>query len=272
MSIQVFKLFYHPVKSLGSISAQTLQIAQMGPLLDRRFMLVDDNGVFITQRECPLMTLIHVSDDSGVLNFAFKSPQSNISSTCSIPWPDFFYEGEVKNVTVWDDQVAAQAIDHAINAWLSDILFRSVQLVFINNQTHRQVDLEYADKGDSTGFADGFPLLLVSQASIDFLAKESGVPLVAQNFRPNIVVQGCEAFEEDQWTKIRIGEIEFDLVKSCSRCVIPSIDLKTAEKNKTVMTTMVKHRRQGKKVYVGQNLIHRGLGDISVNQTVEIIT
>lgn len=270
--VHVSQLFYHPVKSLGSVGAKALQIAQMGPLLDRRFMLVDENGVFITQRECPLMTLIHVSDDSGVLSFSFKNPESNVSDTCSIAWPDFAFKGEIKNVTLWDDQVEAQLIDHEINAWLSAILSRSVQLVFINDQTHRQVDLEYANKGDSTGFADGFPLLLISQASIDFLAQESGIPLLAQNFRPNIVVQGCEAFEEDQWRKIRIGDIEFDIVKSCSRCVIPSIDLETAEKNKPVMTVMLKHRRQGKKVYVGQNLIHRGFGDIHINQKIEIIS
>lgn len=270
-SIYVSQLFYHPVKSLGAISAQSLLIADMGPLLDRRLMLIDENGKFITQRQSPLMALIHVSDDSEMLHFSYQSPQSGTALVCSLPWPKFSYEGDVALAKVWADEVETQLIDHEINTWLSDILSRKVQLVFINDQTHRQVDLDYANKGDRTGFADGFPLLLVSQASIDFLAKASGVPLTAQNFRPNIVVQGCEAFAEDQWEKIRIGEIEFDVVKPCSRCVIPTIDLKTAEKKKQVMMTMLEHRKQGKKVYVGQNLIHRGLGNINVNQEIELI-
>ena len=271
-AIQVSQLFYHPVKSLGAIATPFLQIGKMGPLLDRRLMLVDENGAFITQRQCPVMALIQVEDSAGVLTFSYSDRQARTTLACSLPWPDFSYVGRTALAEIWEEEVQAQVIEHDINAWLSRILSRTVQLVFINDQTHRQVDLDFANQGDQTSFSDGFPLLLVSQASIDFLRQASGVSLAAQNFRPNIVVEGCEPFEEDQWNKIRIAEIEFDIVKPCSRCVIPTLDLKTAQKKKEIMIAMLEHRKQGKKVYVGQNLIHRGFGDICVNQTVEIIT
>jgi uncharacterized protein YcbX len=270
-AIQVSQLFYHPVKSLGAIATSSLQIGKMGPLLDRRLMLIDESGKFITQRQCPVMALIQVEDSAGVLTFSYSDRQTGATLACSLPWPDFSYVGRTALAEIWEDEVQAQVIEHDINAWLSCILSRAVQLVFIDDQTHRQVDLDFANQGDQTSFSDGFPLLLVSQASIDFLRQASGVPLAAQNFRPNIVVQGCKPFEEDQWKKIRIAEIEFDIVKPCSRCVIPTLDLKTAQKKKEVMIAMLEHRKQGKKVYVGQNLIHRGLGGICVNQTVEII-
>jgi uncharacterized protein YcbX len=188
-----------------------------------------------------------------------------------VAWPDFSAQSEIKSVKVWDDQLDGQLLDGQINQWLSEQLKQSVQLVYKHENTHRQVDLEYAKKGDETGFSDGFPFLLISQSSIDFLQSHLDVSISMERFRPNISVHGCEPFEEDSWKRIAINDVEFELVKPCSRCVIPTIDLETGEKQNQVMQVMLEHRKRGKNVYVGQNLIHRGVGEIRVGDRLEVL-
>ncbi len=266
MAVHISQLFYHPIKSLQGISTPKLNVSSFGPHNDRRLMLVDAQGGFVTQRECATMAMINVIDSNGVLNLSF------MGQSISFPWPDFSLTSESRSVQIWEDNVSAQKVDHPVNEWLSQVLQLQVKLVYMDDNTHRQVDLDYADWGVRTGFSDGFPFLLVSQASIDFLQGELEFDLDVKRFRPNIVVSGCEPFAEDQWKKIRINQIEFDLVKPCSRCVIPSLNNQTGISQKEVMQVMVTHRKRGDQVFVGQNLLHSGLGDIQVGHKVELIS
>lgn len=264
MTLQVSQLFHFPVKSFKGISLDQMEIDQFGPKWDRRFMLVDNTGRFVTQRQSALMGQIQASVENNVLNLGYAGEQKTINL------PEITQYEQYKTVTVWGDDVNARVIDGDVNSWLSDILQRDVQLCFMDSDTHRQVDLDYAQPGDQTSFADGFPFLIISQASIDFLSNELGRTLSAERFRPNILVSGCEAFAEDQWKRISINNIEFDIVKPCSRCVIPTLDLKTVQKQPDVMQVMLKHRKQGKKVMMGQNALHRNKGVLSVGQEVII--
>jgi uncharacterized protein YcbX len=141
----------------------------------------------------------------------------------------------------------------------------------MDEDTHRQVDLDYSEKGDRASFADGFPFLILGEKSVGFLSEQLGRELAIERFRPNIVISGCDAFAEDEWKKIVINGIEFDIVKSCARCIIPTLDLETSEKQTDVMQVMLKYRKQGKEVMVGQNAIHRQTGMLKVGQTVEVI-
>lgn len=264
MSLQVSQLVYYPVKSLGAISATDMPVTQWGPHRDRRLMLVDENGKFVTQRQLPEMTLCSVSDNGEALRFEMQQ------QSMTIPWPDFSGDGKVVEVSVWNDQVKAVEVSEASSAWFSKLFGRTLRLVMMPDQSMRQVDLDFAQAGDRTGFSDGFPFLLVSEASIKALEAQLAFDLDVLRFRPNIVVSGCEAFAEDQWKTISINGIEFDVVKPCSRCVIPTLNPTTAEKQPEVMKLMLKTRKQGNAVYVGQNLIHRGEGMIRVGDGIEV--
>lgn len=265
MSIHVSQLFIYPVKSLQGISLESISVHDFGPKWDRRFMLVDDTGRFITQRQCPSMSQVPVvlQDNTMFIGEAENqiSVQLNELNALSV----------MSEVSVWNDQLTAKVLPKNVNDWISNKLNRSARLCFIDDATHRQVDLEFAKKGDKTGFSDGFPFLILSEASLAFLSNEVGFNLDAMRFRPNIVVSGCEAFAEDQWQAIEINGIEFDIVKPCSRCVIPTINPATSEKQPEVMQVMLKHRKKGKQVYVGQNAIHRGIGELRIGDRVKIL-
>ena len=265
MTIQVSQLFHFPVKSLKGTGLQQMTLDAFGPQWDRRFMLIDANGRFVTQRQCPSMGQISASVVDECLTLMFEN-EKKVLNIAEINQFDQF-----KLVKVWDDEVDARLIEGEINVWLSEKLKRDVTLCFMDDETHRQVDLDFAQLGDKASFSDGFPLLIISQASIDFLSTQLGRELSVERFRPNIVVTGCEAFAEDKWQKIVINGIEFDVVKPCSRCVIPTLDLVTSEKQADVMQVMLKHRKQGKKVMMGQNALHRGLGMLEVGCKVEVV-
>jgi uncharacterized protein YcbX len=265
MTIHVSQLFHFPVKSLKGTQLNQMTLDAFGPQWDRRFMLIDSNGRFVTQRQCPLMGQISVSILDDQLTLKYQAQEAGLDLATLNQFDQF------QLVKVWDDEVNARLIEGDINAWLSDILQRDVTLCFMDADTHRQVDLEFAQLGDRASFSDGFPFLIISEASVAFLSDELGRELSVERFRPNIVVSGCDAFAEDNWKRIAINGVEFDIVKSCSRCVIPTLDLNTSEKQPDVMQVMLKHRKQGKKVMMGQNAVHRGLGVLEVGQVIEVL-
>jgi uncharacterized protein YcbX len=136
----------------------------------------------------------------------------------------------------------------------------------------RRLDLDYARPQDQTGFADGFPFLLISEASLADLNRRIGRTLPMQRFRPNLVVRGCAPYAEDHWRRIRIGGVGFRLVKPCSRCIIPSIDPATGERDGSEpLATLSRYRQTGNKVYFGQNLIHDGPGRLAVGDRVVVL-
>jgi uncharacterized protein YcbX len=141
------------------------------------------------------------------------------------------------------------------------------------DECERQVDETYARPGDITSFSDGFPLLLISEASLQDLNSRLELPVPMRRFRPNLVISGCTPYAEDEWQRIRIGEIEFEVAKPCSRCIIPTIDTETAQRNpdREPLRTLATYRRRDNKVYFGQNLIHRGTGLLKVGDPLEII-
>jgi uncharacterized protein YcbX len=175
------------------------------------------------------------------------------------------------SATVWKDQCQAFDAGDAAANWLSKFLSVKCRLVYFPDGEFRQVDLKYANTGDKTAFSDGFPLLLISQESLDDLNHRLSVPIAMNRFRPNIVIKGCQPFAEDSWKEIRIGGIIFRLVKPCSRCVIPSINIETAEKEDEPLKTLISYRKRDNKIFFGQNVIAEKKGQIEVGMPVEII-
>lgn len=265
MTLQISQLFHYPVKSLKGAQLSQMEVDTFGPRWDRRFMLTDKSGRFLTQRQCPSMGQIttKVADNQLVLTHAGveRSLDLDALSQFEIHQP----------VMVWKDEVNARIIQHDINHWISGVLQREVALCFMDGDTHRQVDIEFAKPGDRASFVDGFPFLIISEASVEFLSEKVGRELAMERFRPNVVLSGCEAFAEDQWKQIAINGIEFDIVKPCARCEIPTLDLETSEKQVDVMQMMLKYRKQGKGVMMGQNAIHLQTGLLQVGQAVEVL-
>lgn len=268
--ISVSDLLIYPVKSCREIIMSSTQVEAFGLQDDRRWMVVDKNGRMLTQRKFARMCLIQpeliqnglilkLFNESDKTDLFVEIPSTNIKNRINI------------RVKIWNN--FCQAVDAGNDAayWLSDVLKTECRLVYFPDDGFRQVDLAYAKKGDETAFSDGFPLLLISQASLDDLNKRLTTPIKMNRFRPNIVVQGCEAFAEDQWKQIRIGEVVYRIVKPCSRCVIPSINTETAEKEEEPLKTLMTYRKRDNKIFFGQNVIANSSGKIEVGMQVEII-
>jgi len=261
--LQVNELAIYPVKSMRQIPLQYSPLDRFGFKHDRRWMVVDSNGQFITQRQQARMSLIQVKlMDQGVI---LQAPDM---SEMSVATP-----GNRANtrVMIWKDQCNAVDCGDDVAHWLSRFLGVQCRLTYFTDDEVRQVDLNYADQGDRTAFSDGFPLLLLSQASLDDLNQRMEDPISMERFRPNIVVSGCEPFAEDNWRRIRVGELTLRVVKPCSRCVIPSIDPTTAERGPEPTRTLISYRRRDGKVYFGQNVIADSVGHIEVGMSVEIL-
>jgi len=235
----------------------------MGPIMDRRWMVVDAKNRFLTQREIPAMCKIsaHVVSDCLVLGAEGKTQ-------CLVPTP---YSAVALKVQVWGDTVSAVDCGEASAHWLSEFLGVHCRLLYMPSESRRLVDTNYALAEERVSFADGFPLLLISQASLDDLNSRLVEKISMARFRPNIVVSGCEAFAEDNWQRLRIGERELSVVKPCTRCVIPSIDPVTGVQQSEVVRELAKYRRKDGEIIFGQNLLVAGTGDIEPGDSVEIL-
>ncbi|KAA3657087.1 MAG: MOSC domain-containing protein, partial [Calditrichaeota bacterium] len=222
--ILVSQLFLHPIKSCHYLRVNKFDITQAGPQFDRHWMLVDQMGQFLTQRNHPRMALIKPAIDSAFLTV--DAPQMD---TLRIPLVR--NEGKRMRVTIWGDTCEATDNGDEIANWFSAFLGITCRLVHLADNFERRLDPEYAGNTSShTRFADGFPELILSENSMNILNAKMETPLPITRFRPNIVVKGCDAFAEDTWRLIQIGNVQFDIVKSCVRCVITTTDQDTAER------------------------------------------
>lgn len=261
--IIVSSLYIYPVKSCREINQEVSRVEAFGLKNDRRWMVVDENGVMLTQRKLAKMCLIQpVLFENGLI---LKTASVN-DLKVDLPLGNI-----ISQVKVWDDLCQAYDAGDGAADWLSQVLSTQCRLVYFPEDEVRQVDLSYANKGEKTAFSDGFPFLLISQASLDDLNHRLVKPISMNRFRPNIVVQGCEPFAEDNWKKIRVGEITFRIVKPCSRCVIPSINIETAERENEPIKTLSGYRRRDNKIFFGQNVIADKQGNIETGMPVEVL-
>lgn len=266
--MQLAALYRYPLKSAQGESLETAHLHALGVAGDRRWMLVDEaSGRFLTQRLLPQMGRIAVqvhADDSLTLSAPGHS-------ALHVPLPQA--DQDLRGITVWSDSFRVPDAGGAAAAWASAVLGRACRLVHVPESRTRQVDTGYAQPGDKVAFADGFPVLLIGQASLDDLCARIGRPLEMLRFRPNFVVQGSAPYAEDNWKRIRIGGVEFDVAKGCSRCVLTTIDPHTGERtaDREPLTTLKTYREHEGSVYFGQNLLPRGSGELHVGMAVEVL-
>lgn len=248
MGLQISRLAVFPLKSAAGMAVTSAEVTAQGLAWDRRWMLVDAQGLFLSQRRLPRMALIQAGVEQGALRVSAPGME-DLLAVPETPEP--------VTVQVWDDRVLAETVSDRADAWFTRFLGQAARLVYFPDQAKRKVDPDWAGEGHFTAFSDGFPFLVATQASFDRLSSVWGRPVVWQRFRPNIVIAGTELpFMEDEWSKLRINGMEFALVKPCSRCVIPSIDPTTAEKDRGLQEVLLKLcRRDDGKIYLGQNAV-----------------
>ncbi len=251
-------LFLYPVKSLRGCAVASAALDELGIVGDRRFLVVDAAGRFLTQRSHPRMALVDTALSSDALTLA--APGAGAVAVARAPDP----AAPLRTVSVWKhDGLLAEDCGPAVAEWLSGFLGMHCRLVRIGPCFHRPVTKAAARAGDIVTFADAVPLLIVSEASLadlnDRLAARGEEALPMDRFRPNLVVAGCAPFAEDTWPRFRIGEIVLRAAGACARCIVTTTDQRTAERGKEPLRMLATYRRDAADptdVNFGQNLIH----------------
>ena len=273
---KVSSLHIYPIKSTAGISLPHAKIEELGLSFDRRFIVSAPSGQFITARTEPTLCLVKTN----LIEQGIELSAPNMS-TLTLSYDEF--TNQYQKVTVWDDEVLGQLCSSIANVWFSDYLKRPCQLLFFGQNSLRERKPN-TDKARKLAFADGYPLLLISQASLDNLnsrlldkhldGNQQETVSMAQ-FRPNIVVDNCLPFAEDGWQHIRIGEVEFKVSKPCERCIFTTVNPENGEKHpqQQPLKTLKSFRRSHNgEVLFGQNLIPLNSGKISQGDELTIIT
>lgn len=260
----VAQLYIYPVKSCRGISILSGNVVERGFQHDRRFMIVDEDNVFLTQRIHPRMALIHTAIESGSLVLSVNNAFS-ISVPLSPKTQSLF------PVTIWHNTVPATLVSCEADRLLNEFLGIRCRLVYMPDESRRPVPPEFQHSGEVVSFADGFPFLLISQESLNDLNNRLSNPLSMSRFRPNIVVKGVQPYAEDEWKTIEIGAVRFRSAKLCDRCSITTVDQETGNRSEEPLRTLATFRKRGGKVMFGQNLIHENMGRINIGDEITIL-
>jgi uncharacterized protein YcbX len=253
----------YPVKSLTGIGVTRWPVTKTGLQYDRKWMLIDSDAHFLSQRTLPRMALIKTALTANALLL-------NALGMTELALPLVPANGDVITSQIWHDYCAAQSVSVKADQWLSDFLETDCRLVYQPDDSIRPVDPNYGLASDQASFSDGFPFLIISENSLVSLNRAMQLDLPMLRFRPNLVISGCPEYNEDSWREISISGIDFRLPKPCSRCSVPTIDPDTAKTGKEPLTTLNRLRKWNNKVYFGQNAIHNQCGELSIGDTVVI--
>jgi uncharacterized protein YcbX len=265
--MQVTELNIYPIKSTRRIALRESAVLPRGLPWDRRWMLIDDSGRFITARQHPRLATVQTAIEADRL-------QVSAAGRAAFSVPLRPADRQMVEVTVWKDTLHAVLASPAADAWFSEFLGLNCRLVQMTDDLVRAVNPDYGQAGDQVSFADGFPLLLISEASLADLNSRLDAPVEMRRFRPNLVVDGDGPYAEDGWRRIRIGGVEFAGVKNCSRCVFTTIDPDSGALHpaQEPLRTLSSYRRRPQGgVYFGQNLIPRSAGVIRVGDAVTVL-
>lgn len=256
------EIYRYPVKSTRGESLQVCEVAPLGLPFDRAWMVADASGRMVTGRTDPKLVQITalVGDDALTL----RAPNREI---LSVPFSSF---SQPAPASVWKDDFSAFSGPEQADAWLSDFLGKPVRLLYSGSRPNRRMR---SQPEQALTFADGYPLLMIGQGSLDELNRRIGRELSMQRFRPNLVIAGAEPFAEDGWKKVRIGDVVFSIEKPCERCAFTTVDPETGEKSsdQEPLRTLATFRKTSAGVLFGQNAMARNAGRISSSMEVEIL-
>ncbi|MFL1485040.1 MOSC domain-containing protein [Marinobacter sp. LN3S78] len=262
--MKIKSLYYYPVKSLAGVALDELRLDRFGPAGDRRWMLVDGGGRFVTQRKHPALARIqpHLVDGGLFLDIPGQDRiQVDVSD-------------QSRRVSVWRDEIEGvlNATPEASEA-LSGFLGKRVSLVHMPESVTRPARHENLASVYPVSFADGFPFLVTSQASLDDLNRRMPWDAEMRRFRPNVVVEGAaQPWEEDLWEQVMLGAVPVRLVKPCSRCIMTTVDPDTGERSSdgNPLKTLATFRRTDKGVIFGANGVHLEAGTLRVGDPVTV--
>lgn len=258
------EIYLYPIKSLGGISVTEALVEERGFRYDRRWMLVDKKGDFVTQRQYPQLALLQV-----VLSETQLEVFSKGDSSQRIAFDLDLVSDQELQVSIWGDEVLAWVVSAEVSRWFGDFLQMELDLVVMPESTERKMDPRYAVHGESVSFADGMPYVLIGQSSLDDLNQRLNELVRMDRFRPNMVFSGGEAYAEDQFKQLQIGEVGFQVVKPCGRCVLITVNQQTAEQGKEPLATLAKYRTVNNKVYFGQNAVALAPGIVRVGDLIQ---
>jgi uncharacterized protein len=259
-------LFIYPVKSCRGIALERAQVEPRGLHHDRRWMIVDAEGMMVTQRAEPRLAQVEVVVDEEREALFLSAPGPGRLRLPLAP-----REGARARVRVWSSEVEALHAGDEASRWASSLLGTRAAIVFMPDQEERSVKAEYGKEGDMVSFADGFPILVVNTASLDDLNARLEGPVPMNRFRPNVVVDGFAAWAEDQWRRAHIGGVPVRLPKACDRCVVTTTDQQTGDRGVEPLRTLATFRRTGSKVYFGVNAIPDAVGPIAVGDPFTVV-
>jgi uncharacterized protein YcbX len=258
------QIFVYPIKSARGIAVSEAPVDVSGPLQDRRWMLVDNDGLFLSQRRLPRMALISPHFEGG--NLIVAAP--NMPSLKIRSWSG---EGNWIPVRLWRDHLQLPHPNPEYSEWFSSYLGQPCRLVYLPPTVVRPVEPPFDNSDWRVSLADGYPLLLVTQASLDLLNERLPVPVTMERFRPNLVIAGASAHEEDQWRRLRIGQAELAVVKPCARCSIVLVNPDTGERGIEPLQTLARYRRSPQKVLFAQNALVTAPGLLQTGLPVQVL-
>jgi len=247
-TLTLSEIWIYPIKSLGGIRLSKSQVMPKGLLYDRRWMLIDEAGIFITQRAHSNMAFFKLSLAGEQFTVNFKGDYIHLPSGAPVSQVPI-------TATIWDDTIEVHEVLGEYSRWFSQRLGMNCRLVYFPEENPRLVEEKYRIENDSVSLADGYPFLIIGQSSLDDLNARLENPVPMNRFRPNFVFTGGKPYEEDQWRNFTIGKNRFAGVKPCGRCALPTVNQETAERGAEPLATLNSYRRVDNKVYFGQNLL-----------------
>lgn len=261
--MQLAAIVVYPLKGARGIALAESRVLRGGLLHDRRFMLVGEDGVFLSQRTTPRLALVRV-------RFTGEAIEIGVGKGSSVVVP-LAPRGPRRTARVWrDDVLATEASDEA-SAMLSEHLGQPCTLVHMPDDVIRPVDPRYASPTDRVGFADGFPVLVASLASLADLNARLEQPVTMDRFRPNLVLAGGEPYGEERFPRVRVGEVVLRLPKRCGRCKVTTIDQGTGEQGEEPLRTLATYRREGQSINFAMNAIPDDEGVVRVGDRAELL-
>lgn len=267
MELRLASLHIHPIKSVGGMAVNEARLSDRGLEHDRRWMLVDAEGRFVTQRELPVMALLRTE----VVNDSYRVRDVRDGSHLDLPWT--VEASSSRMCSVWSDRVRCIPAPAGVDAWFSERCGAAVHLVYQPERTRRRADGRYAKA--LTSLSDGFPYLVVNAASLRDLNERgeqkhgtAWLPVTLDRFRPNLVIDGAAPWAEDDWASLTVGGLHFDLVKPCARCVIVNTDQATGARHNEPLRTLASFRSKGNKVLFGVNAVCADVGSLQVGDLV----
>ena len=257
----------YPLKSGAGIDVDASRIEPCGLRGDRRWMVIDGDGVCVTARERPQLVrvLARVADTGLRLEMHDREP-------FNVQYPGT--GSRTARVWIWGQACSALDAGDEAARWMSDALDKPVRLVAMDDRYKRRPDQDCTLPDDEVSFADCYPVLAIGRSSLDDLNTRTPAPASMRRFRPNFVIGGGAPYAEDGWRRIRIGSVEFEGVENCERCELPTVDPETGipDPRREPMRTLARYRRRATGgVFLGQNLVPRGTGTVRVGDRVGVI-